>query len=73
VREFYTLQTEKIMEDKRDNTPDKFGKKKPILKEDEGKRTPPGPTGYITGGKTQANRPEQGPDVPPQERTTGIP
>lgn len=53
--------------------PEKAGKKKPILNEDEGKRTPPGPTGYITGGKTQATRPEQGPDVPPQDRTTGIP
>lgn len=46
---------------------------KPILNEDSGKRTPPAPTGYITGGKSRANRPEQGPDVPPQERTEGIP
>ncbi|PTX20029.1 hypothetical protein C8N40_103101 [Pontibacter mucosus] len=61
------------MEERRNNMPEKAGKKKPILNEDEGKRTPPGPTGYITGGKTQATRPEQGPDVPPQDRTTGIP
>ncbi|MCX2739158.1 hypothetical protein [Pontibacter anaerobius] len=51
----------------------KPGKKKGILKEDEGKRTPPGPTGYITGGENRSTRPEQGPDVPPQERTEGIP
>ena len=47
--------------------------KKAILREDDGKRTPPGPTGYITGGKTASTRPEQGPDVPPHERTAGIP
>lgn len=47
--------------------------KKGILREDDGKRTPPGPTGYVTGGNTHATRPEQGPDVPPQERTEGIP
>ena len=47
--------------------------KKAILREDEGKRTPPGPTGYITGGKTSSTRPEQGPDIPPHERTEGIP
>ena len=47
--------------------------KKAMLREDDGKRTPPGPTGYITGGKTNATRPEQGPDIPPHERTAGIP
>lgn len=47
--------------------------KKAILREDDGKRTPPGPTGYITGGKTRSTRPEQGPDIPPHERTEGIP
>ncbi|MBX0334985.1 hypothetical protein K3G39_17240 [Pontibacter sp. HSC-14F20] len=44
-----------------------------ILREDEGKRTPPAHTGYVTGGDNPANRPEQGPDVPPHERTEGIP
>lgn len=48
-------------------------KKKGILKEDDGKRTPPGPTGYVTGGDNRSTRPEQGPDVPPHERTEGIP
>ncbi|MBC5991341.1 hypothetical protein [Pontibacter cellulosilyticus] len=47
--------------------------KKGILREDDGKRTSPGPTGYITGGKTRSTRPEQGPDIPPHERTQGIP
>ncbi|GHA60873.1 hypothetical protein [Pontibacter akesuensis] len=28
---------------------------------------------YITGGKNRATRPEQGPDIPPEERTVGIP
>lgn len=28
---------------------------------------------YVTGGKNRASRPEQGPDVPPEERTMGIP
>ncbi|WP_276496114.1 hypothetical protein [Pontibacter litorisediminis] len=41
--------------------------------EDKGKGSSPGATGYITGGENWSTRPEQGPDVPPEERTTGIP
>ncbi|AKD04849.1 hypothetical protein POKO110462_19335 [Pontibacter korlensis] len=48
------------------------GKKNKILREDDGKRTPPH-SKYITGGDTHATRPEQGPHVPPNERTDGIP
>ena len=44
-----------------------------MLREGDGKRTPPGPTGYITGGENSATRPEQGPNIPPDERTEGIP
>ncbi|WP_299821354.1 hypothetical protein [uncultured Pontibacter sp.] len=61
-----------MKEDAKEN-PQRGTDKKNILREDDGKRTPPGPTGYVTGGKNRATRPEQGPDVPPQERTTGIP
>ncbi|OKL41767.1 hypothetical protein [Pontibacter flavimaris] len=61
------------MEERKEDMPHKPGKKKGILHEDGGKRTPPEPTGYVTGGDTPATRPEQGPDVPPQERTQGIP
>lgn len=60
----------------KDNKAGNQGKKtgkKGILREDNGKRTPPGPTGYITGGNTRSTRPEQGPDIPPYERTEGIP
>ena len=54
--------------------PDQKNKPKPgILHEDDGKRTPPAHTGYITGGDNPAFRPEQGPEVPPHERTEGIP
>ncbi|MEJ8804556.1 hypothetical protein [Pontibacter sp. H249] len=61
-----------MKDDKRDKTEKKEGKKG-ILREDDGKRTPPGPTGYITGGNTSSTRPEQGPEIPPHERTAGIP
>ncbi|MDX5422743.1 MAG: hypothetical protein LPK07_13260 [Hymenobacteraceae bacterium] len=61
------------MKDQSKNQPDKKQPKKPILREDDRKRTPPGATGYVTGGDTHATRPEQGPDIPPQERTEGIP
>lgn len=61
------------MKDDKKYTSRKGTGKKGILREDDGKRTPPGPTGYITGGKTLSTRPEQGPDVPPGERTAGIP
>ncbi|WP_018478097.1 hypothetical protein [Pontibacter roseus] len=44
-----------------------------ILREDDGKRTPPADRNYVTGGDTHATRPEQGPDVPPHEQTEGIP
>ncbi|WP_439883215.1 hypothetical protein ACSX1A_08585 [Pontibacter sp. MBLB2868] len=60
------------MKDDTKGTGKKIGKKN-LLREDDGKRTPPGPTGYVTGGDTNATRPEQGPDIPPQERTQGIP
>ncbi|MFD2515459.1 hypothetical protein ACFSRY_16420 [Pontibacter locisalis] len=60
------------MKDKEENQNKKTGKKG-VLREDEGKRTPPGPTGYITGGDNRATRPEQGPYIPPHERTEGIP
>ena len=61
------------MEDNRKNDSHKRSDKKAILREDDGKRTPPGPTGYITGGKNMSTRPEQGPNIPPYERTEGIP
>jgi hypothetical protein len=61
------------MKDNRKNITQKNQDKKAILREDDGKRTPPGPTGYITGGKNISTRPEQGPDIPPHERTEGIP
>lgn len=48
---------------------------KPILKEDEGKTTPPTApkTSYLSDGDVPSTRPEQAPEVPPQERTQGIP
>ncbi|WP_266205766.1 hypothetical protein [Pontibacter kalidii] len=61
------------MEERKEDAQHKPVKKKGILKEDEGKTIPPGPADYVTGGDTHATRPEQGPDVPPQERTQGIP
>ncbi|PVY40811.1 hypothetical protein [Pontibacter virosus] len=61
------------MKENRKETENKNKPKTGILREDEGKRTPPAHTGYITGGDNPANRPEQGPDVPPHERTEGIP
>ncbi|GAB3196488.1 hypothetical protein ABID22_002900 [Pontibacter aydingkolensis] len=61
------------MKNDKKHTSRKGAEKKGILREDDGKRTPPGPTGYITGGRTSSTRPEQGPDIPPQERTEGIP
>jgi hypothetical protein len=60
-------------EEKRDQS-NSDKQKKAILKEDDGKRTPPtAPSGYVTGGDNPSVRPEQGPDIPPHERTEGIP
>lgn len=47
--------------------------RKPLLKEEDLKKTPPAPSGYVTGGELPSTRPEQGPDIPPHERTEGIP
>lgn len=44
-----------------------------LLKEDDGKKTPPAHTGKGTGGEQPSTRPEHEPDVPPHERTAGIP
>ncbi|WP_242928248.1 hypothetical protein [Pontibacter vulgaris] len=33
----------------------------------------PAPKEYTTGGDNPATRPEQGPQVPPEEQTAGIP
>lgn len=63
-----------IMEENKQQPEDKQAPKAKILREDEGKRTPPThPNAYVTGGSTHSNRPEQGPEVPPEERTEGIP
>ena len=43
------------------------------LREDDGKRLPPQPKAYGVGGAHRNTRPEQGPDIPPHERTEGIP
>lgn len=32
---------------------------KPILREDDGKRTPPGPTGYASGVTPHSQKPDQ--------------
>lgn len=61
------------MKDEKNESAEKGNPKEKILREDDGKRTPPAHVEYITGGETPANRPEQGPDVPPEERTEGIP
>ena len=47
--------------------------KKQTLREDDGKRLPPQPKAYGAGGAHRNVRPEQGPDIPPHERTEGIP
>ncbi|MBJ6117959.1 hypothetical protein JAO76_07150 [Pontibacter sp. BT310] len=47
--------------------------KKQILREDDGKRLPPQPKAHGVGGAHRNTRPEQGPDIPPHERTEGIP
>lgn len=47
--------------------------KKQILREDDGKRLPPQPSAYGVGGAHRNARPEQGADIPPHERTEGIP
>ncbi|MCP2045075.1 hypothetical protein [Pontibacter sp. HSC-36F09] len=44
-----------------------------ILREDDGKRTPPTHPKEVTGEQHQTTHPEQAPDVPPHERTEGIP
>ncbi|WP_242919381.1 hypothetical protein [Pontibacter liquoris] len=42
--------------------------------EQEKKKTGSSPhKGYVNGGKQPATRPEQGPHVPPQQQTEGIP
>ncbi|MBC5773283.1 hypothetical protein H8S95_04335 [Pontibacter sp. KCTC 32443] len=48
-------------------------RKKPILREDDGKRLPPQPSAYGVGSAHRNARPEQEPDMPPHERTEGIP
>ncbi|WP_250429568.1 hypothetical protein [Pontibacter ruber] len=52
---------------------DQGKKKKRILEEDLGKTTPPSDPCHDTKPCTHPPRPEQGPDVPPQEQTRGIP
>lgn len=49
--------------------------KKRILREDDGKRIPPtAPVEeHKSKGEAKPARSEQGPDVPPEERTMGIP
>lgn len=47
--------------------------KKQTLREDEGKRLPPQPKAYGVGGAHRTTHPEQEPDIPPHERTQGIP
>ena len=53
--------------------PGRKGIKKGILNEDEGKRTPPGPAASKTGEAHRGTHPELGPNIPPHERTEGIP
>lgn len=47
--------------------------KKQVLREDDGKRTPPQPSAYGVGNAHRNTHPEQEPNVPPHERTEGIP
>ena len=47
--------------------------KKQDLREDDEKRLPPQPKAYGVGGAHRNTHPEQGPDIPPHERTEGIP
>ncbi|WP_299985774.1 hypothetical protein [uncultured Pontibacter sp.] len=61
------------MKDEKGQPTDKNSPKAKILREDDGKRTPPTHAKYVTGGQHLSTRPEQGPDVPPHERTEGIP
>ncbi|MHC2992929.1 hypothetical protein OB13_15585 [Pontibacter sp. HJ8] len=61
-----------MKEEKKQPTDQPSGKKK-LLREDDGKRTPPAHMEFLTRKETPANKPEQGPDVPPHERTEGIP
>jgi hypothetical protein len=61
-----------MKEDKKD-AGDKNKPKTGILREDDGKRTPPTHPKDVTGSQHQSTRTEQEPDVPPHERTEGIP
>jgi hypothetical protein len=61
------------MKDEKNEPTDKGNPKEKILREDDGKRTPPHHPKDVTGEQHSATRPEQAPDVPPHERTEGIP
>ncbi len=61
-----------MKEIEKNNDTNKPGRKQ-ILREDDGKRTPPQPSAHHTGDAHRNTRPEQAPDVPPHERTEGIP
>jgi hypothetical protein len=61
------------MKEEKDNKKNKATNKNKILREDDGKRTPPTHAKDVTGAAHAATRPELRPDVPPQEHTEGIP
>lgn len=61
------------MKEEEKNNPSGKPEKKQTLREDDGKRLPPQPKAYGVGGAHRNVRPEQGPDIPPHERTEGIP
>lgn len=61
-----------MKENEKKNLNDQHDKKE-VLREDDGKRLPPQPKAYGVGGAHRNTRPEQGADIPPHERTEGIP
>jgi len=61
-----------MKENEKKDTQNKTGKK-PILREDDGKRLPPQPSAHGVGSAHQNVHPEQGANIPPHERTEGIP
>ncbi|MBB6610121.1 hypothetical protein H7F15_03640 [Pontibacter sp. Tf4] len=61
------------MKENQKNNPSDKPTKKQVLREDDGKRLPPQPSAYGVGSAHRNTRPEQGADIPPHERTEGIP
>ncbi|WP_076666352.1 hypothetical protein [Pontibacter indicus] len=61
------------MKEEKNQHDDHKSPKAKILREDDGKRTPPHHPKGATGEQHHNTHPEQAPDVPPHERTEGIP